>query len=92
MDTNCAPFVVYFFLFCYDRDFIMSMSDIIEALNSHSRYLDDLLNINNPYFAGRVTQMCPNELKLNKINSTDTEAAFGHLHLLITNGFCFIKN
>ena len=70
---------------------MMSLSDIIEALNSHSRYLDDLLNIDNPYFAGRVTQMYPNELKLNKINSTDTKATFGHLHLLITNGFCFIK-
>ena len=45
---------------------MMSLSDIIEALNSDSRYLDDLLNIDTPYFAGRVTQMYPNELKLNK--------------------------
>ena len=43
------------FLFCYERDFILSLSDnnqtdIIEAFNSTSRYLDDLLNIDNPYF------------------------------------------
>ena len=27
--------------------------DIIEAFNSTSRYLDDLLNIENPYFEGK---------------------------------------
>ena len=41
------------FLFCYERDFMLSLSDnnqadIIEAFNSTSRYLDDLLNIDNP--------------------------------------------
>ena len=50
MGTNCAPLVADLFLFCYERDFILSLSDnnqtdIIEALNSTSRYLDDLLNI-----------------------------------------------
>ena len=47
MGTNCAPLVAFF---CYERDFILSLSDnnqtdIIEAFNSTSRYLDDLLNI-----------------------------------------------
>ena len=55
MDTNCAPLVADLFLFCYERDFMLSLSDnnqtdIIEALNSTSRYLADLLNIDNPYF------------------------------------------
>ena len=40
------------FLFCYERDFMKSLSrenqaDIIEAFNSTLRYLDDLLNIDN---------------------------------------------
>ena len=53
MGTNCAPLVADLFLFCYERDFMLSLSDnnqtdIIEAFNSISRYLDDLLNINNP--------------------------------------------
>ena len=48
MDTNCAPLVADLFLFCYDRDFMTSLSDdsqadIIEAFDSTSRYLDDLL-------------------------------------------------
>ena len=55
MGTNCAPLVADLFLFSYERDFMLSLSDnnqadIIEAFNSTSRYLDDLLNIDNPYF------------------------------------------
>ena len=30
-----------------------NQADVAEALNSTSRYLDDLLNIDNPYFAVR---------------------------------------
>ena len=43
MGTYCAPLVADLFLFCYERDFILSLSDnyqadIIEAFNSTSRY------------------------------------------------------
>ena len=49
MGINCAPLVVDLFLFGYKRDFRLSLSDnnqtdIIEAFNSTSRNLDDLLN------------------------------------------------
>ena len=79
--TNCAPLVAYFLLFCYERDFILSQSDnnqadIIEAFNSTFRYLDDLLNIDNPYFEQMVDQIYPTELHFNKANSSDTEAPF----------------
>ena len=62
MGTNCAPHVADLFLFCYERDFMLSLSDnnqadIIEAFNSNSRYLDDLLNIYNPYFEQMVDQI-----------------------------------
>ena len=50
--------------------------DIIEAFNSTSRYSDDLLNIDNPYFEGMVNHIYPPELKLNKANTSDTEAPF----------------
>ena len=55
MGTNCAHLVANLFLFCYKRDFMMSLSDdkqvdIIEAFNTTSRYLDDIQNINNVYF------------------------------------------
>ena len=59
----------------------------IEAFNLTSRYLDELLNIDNPYFEGMVKQIYPPELQLNKANNTDTEAPFLDLHLSIANGF-----
>ena len=64
-----------------------NQADVIEAFNSTSRYLDDLLNIDNPYFEGMVNQIYPPELQLNKANITDTEAPFLDLHLSVANGF-----
>ena len=51
-------------------------ADIIEAFNSTSRYLVDLLNIDNLYFEGIVNQMYPPELQLNKANASDTKPPF----------------
>ena len=31
MGTNCAPLVADLFLFCYERDFMMSLSDYMQA-------------------------------------------------------------
>ena len=96
MGTNCAPLVADLFLFCYERDFMLSLSDnnqtdIIEAFNSTSRYLDDLLNNDNPYFEQIVGQIYPTELKVNKANSFDTEAPYLDLNLSITNGIVSSK-
>ena len=91
MGTNCAPLVADLFLFCYERDFITSLSsvkqaEIIEAFNATSRYLDDRLNIDNPYLEVMVNRIYPPELQLNKANTSDTEAPFLDLHLSISNG------
>ena len=96
MGTNCAPLVADLFLFCYERDFMTSLSDvkqaeIIEAFKFTSRYLDDLLNIDNPYFEGIVNRIYPPQLQLNKANTSDTEAPFLDLHLSIWNGFVSSK-
>ena len=96
MGTNCAPLVADLFLFCYERDFMLSLSDnnqadIIEAFNSTSRYLDDVLNIDNPYFEQMVGQIYPTELQLNKANSSDTEAPCLNLNLSIANGIALLK-
>ena len=96
MSTNCAPLVGDLFLFCYERDFMLSLSDnnhtdIIEAFNSTSRYLDDLLNIDYPYFEQMVGQIYPTELQLNKANSSDTESPFLDLNLSRTNGIVSSK-
>ena len=90
MGTNCAPLLADMFLFCYERDFMTSISDdnqadIIVAFNSTSRYLDDLLNIENPYFEGMVNQIYSPEVQLNKANTSDTEAPFWiYIYLFLT--------
>ena len=70
MGSNCVPLVADLFLFCYERDVMKPLSqenqtDIIEALNSTSRYLDDLLNIDNIYFDQMMDRIYPTELQLN---------------------------
>ena len=96
MDTNCAPLVADLFLFCYERDFMTSLSDVkqaefIEAFKSTPRYLDDLLNIDNPHFEGMVNRIYPPELQLNKANTSDTEAPFLDLNLSISKFVSFVS-
>ena len=96
MGTNIAPLVADLFLFCYERDFMMSPSDdkqagVIDAFNTTSRYLDDILNINNVYFDNMVSKIYPSELHLNKANTSDTEATFFTLHLSISNDLVYTK-
>ena len=69
----------------------VEQAEIIEAFNSTSRYLDDLLNIDNPYFEDMVNRIYPPEPQLNKANTSDTEAPFLDLHLPISNGFVSSK-
>ena len=58
-----------------------NQADVIEAFNSTSRYLDDLLDIDNPYFEGIVNKIYPPELQLNKANNTDTVPPFLDLQM-----------
>ena len=78
-----------------------NQANFIEAFNSTSRYLEGLLDIDNPYFEGMVliskewsTKCQPNgqpELQLNKAHTSDTEVHLLDLHLSISNGFVSSK-
>ena len=90
MGTFCVLLVADLFVFCYERDFMLSLSDtnqtyIIEAFTSTSRYLDDLLNIDNTYFKQIVGQIYPTEHQLNKAKSSSSEAPALDLNLSVTN-------
>ena len=94
--AGCAPLVAGLFLFCCEGGFVTSLSgvgqaEIIEAFKSASRYLDDLLNFDSPYFGGVVNRIYPPELQLNKANTADTEAPFLDLYLSISGGFVSSK-
>ena len=96
MGTNCAPLVANISMFCYERDFMMSLSGdkqagVTDAFNTTSRYLDDILNINYVYFDNMVRQIYPSKLQLNKANTSDTKATFLDLHLSISNDIVSTK-
>ena len=81
MGTNCAPLVADLFLFYYETDFMMSLSDdkkadIIDAFNTTSRHFDEILDINNVNYDDMVSQIYPSEIQLYKANTSDTEATF----------------
>ena len=85
MGINSAPMVADLFLLCYERDFMMPLSDdkqagVIDEFNTTSRYLDDIVNIDNVYLDNMVSRIYPSELQLNKANTSDTDAAFLDWH------------
>ena len=90
--AGCAPLVADLFLFCYGKDFVLSLSEddqsgVVGAFNSTSRCLGDLLNIDSGFFDSMVGRVCPSGLRLNKAGVSDTEASFLDLHLSISDGF-----
>ena len=62
--TGCAPLVAGLFLFCYERDFVLSFSDdrqadVVGAFNTTSRCLGGVLDIDNVCFGSVVCRVCP---------------------------------
>ena len=68
-----------------------NQANVISAFNDTSRYLDDIFNMDNPYFDSMFSSIYPKELKLNKANASDTSAPFLDLDLSITNGIISSK-
>jgi hypothetical protein len=90
MGTNCALLIADLFLYCYERDFMLELSktkqlDLIQRFNLTSRYIDDILNLDNPYFEQFIHNIYPKELVLNKSCQSNIDAAFLDLHLTINN-------
>ena len=60
--ANCVPLSVFALSLLDDNQ-----SEVLEAFNSTSWYLDDLLNIDNNFFDSMVNHIYPSELQLNKV-------------------------
>ena len=81
MGTNCAPLISDLFLYCYEGDFMSNLQiskqfDLIDKFYDTSRYLDDIITIDNPAFAEHIPGINPRELQLNKANTSDNENFF----------------
>ena len=86
--TYCAPLIADLFLYCYERDFMSKLQeskrfDLIDKFNDTSRYLDDIFTIDNPTFAEHIPDINPNELQLNKANTSDKETSFLDLNIKV---------
>jgi hypothetical protein len=91
MGSNCAPLVADLFLYCYEHDFMLGLArekqfSLIQCFNKTSRYIDDILNLDNPSFEKYICKIYPKELVLNKSSSSSTDTAFLDLRLTIQNG------
>ena len=85
--SNCAPLVADMFSFLLCFFFVMFFCPGKTWLTLlRLSILHDLLNINNIYFDQMVDRIYPTEFRLNRANSSDTEAPFLDLYLCISNG------
>ena len=50
--------------------------DLIQRFNLTSIYIDDILNLDNPYFEQYIHNIYPKELVLNKSCQSNIDAAF----------------
>ena len=78
-----------FRIFCWYRGFChRTDSDLLpfllkDMVNDTSRYLDDILTIDNPEFEKRIPDIYPTELQLNKANTSDKEISFLDLNIKV---------
>ena len=91
MGTNCAPLVADLSLYTYEKEFMQDLQkqkkfDDLKYFNGTSRYLDDILNIDNPVFEHYKNDIYPQELTLNKANTSDLKTPFLDLDIKIVNG------
>ena len=99
MGTNCTPLVAGLFLLCFCfvfRDtscclFLTIIKLMLKHLTLPQNTLDDLLNIDNPYFEQMVSQIYPTELQLNIRQSINTEAQLNRF-VRVRSNVGFFKN
>ena len=57
--------------------------DLIDMFNDTSRYLDDIVTIDNPEFEKHIPDIYPTELQLNKAITSDKETSFLDLNIKV---------
>ena len=66
MGTNCAPLLANLVLYSYEVEFLRSMKKsnkkLAKAFDLTSRYIDDLISINNPRLKQFLKDIYPEEL------------------------------
>jgi hypothetical protein len=81
MGTNCAPLLSDLFLYSYEAKFIKKLlhekiKPLAVAFSSTSRYIDDVLSINNDKFHSYVNSIYPSELEIKDTTESSTSASY----------------
>ena len=96
MGTNYAPLIADLFLYYHEKCFMDKLVknkqlDLIQCFNRTSRYLDDILNLDNPDFEKHISEIYPKELNLTEANHSDTHASLLDLDITIDNSLVHTK-
>ena len=88
MGTKCAPLLADIFLYSYEAEFIQSLLPVgkkrlASQFNFTSRYIDDVLSINNPDFENYLCKIYPPELEIKDTTESNTSASYFDLLLSI---------
>ena len=96
MGTNCAPLLANLFLYSYEVEFLRSMKKsnkkLAKAFNSTSRYIDDIISINNPRFKQFLKDIYPEELVVSEALESKNVVSYLDLLIDISNGDLVCSN
>ena len=73
MGTNCVPLLAYLFLYSYEVGFLRSMkksNKIRKGFYLRSRYVGDLISINNPRFKQFLKDIYQEELVVSETSES----------------------
>ena len=80
MGTDCAPLVANLFLFYYEyrymRNMIKTNLMLAKRFSNTTRYIDDLLTLNNTSFDSAIDDIYPEELKLKNTSESPTTLSY----------------
>ena len=90
MGTSCAPLLANLFWYSYEVEFLRSMKKpnkkLANAFNLTSRYIDDLISINNPKFKQFLKDNYPEEFVVSEIPKSRNAVSYLDLLIDISNG------
>ena len=91
MGTNCAPLVADLFLYTFESKFVRRLTTqdirLARTAANNSRYIDDLLVINNPALERQVNDIYPAAMHIERENVSDQHCEFLDLSISIEGGW-----
>ena len=86
MGTNCAPLLANFYLYSCEVGFFKSNKMLAKAFNLTSRYIDNLVSINDPRFKQFLKDIYPEELVVSEMAESRNFVSDLDLQINISNG------